>query len=365
VGKLLAKKGEKKMNRLRKNQAGFTILELLVVLVIMGFLLAMIAPRLLGIYEGTEDTICDTNIKEAKKHLAVFEMKNSKLPNSMIVPAYLEPPATGHPGTGDWFGPTRENTALDGKEVFTTEMVERLRLRPHVLRRTEIEEIVRDLGIRDIVVLNNPEDIIPTPGTPKDDIWGNALPAVASPKFTLVTLAGNETALADVMRWPMIGAGDTNGSTTGGWVQHADWNAVYETIADPRWAYRLILGIGPDSELLEAILAAEGKCPSFERAASDDTIWGWYMVVLPRLEATVASLAGSGMHKILPSYADVNEDGAWQSSEQLKLFDLSYTGGAYKRANFDIFCPEGHRYPEEVPRWGIRSTNTTDGYRAF
>ena len=316
----------------RRNQ-GFTLLEMLVVIMIMGFLLAMIAPKLLGVFQDAEDTICDSNIKESKKYVSAFETQYSKLPDKMMVPAYYDDTA------GAWHGPTEENVIADGNEVFTSAILERIRLMPHVLNVDEVDEIVNDLGIREVVVLNNSDDADGPAG-----LWGGA-PANDASQFCLIDL----TAAPAGMTWPMIGGGDNVGDGTG-WANHADWNAVGEDIADPKWAYRLILGIGPDSELMHRIIAAEGQCPSFERAAADDTMWGWYVVVLPRLQETVDSFSGSGVHEDITCWADSSD-----ATSQRKRFDLTYVDGEYKRAAFDIFCPEGHRYPEVVEAWGIET----------
>ncbi|MCK5305979.1 MAG: type II secretion system protein [Candidatus Omnitrophica bacterium] len=330
------------MNKRRKKaQAGFTLLEILVVLMIMGFLLAMVAPKLLGVFQDSEDTICDTNIKDSKKYVSLFEIQYSKLPDKMMAPAYLDT-------AGAWYGPTEENVAADGNEVFTAAILERLRLAKHVLNQNEIDEIVNDLGIREVVVLNNPDDI---QAVAKNDIYGAALPATGTTEdsqFKLVTLGSIATATL-----PMIGGGDAVGGGAG-WANNTDWDAVGENIADPEWAYRLILGIGPDSELMHRIIAAEGTCPSFERVAADDTMWGWYVVVLPRLQATVDSLTavpGTVLENVTcwADSADV--------TSQRKTFDLTSVDEEYKRASFDIFCPEGHRYPEVVEFWGIESIN--------
>ena len=324
----------------KKGKAGFTLLEILVVLMIMGFLLAMVAPKLLGVFQDAEDTICDSNIKDSKKYVSLFEVQYSKLPDKMMVPGYLD-------SAGAWFGPTEEDVTVAGNEVFTSAILERIRLMPHVLNATEIDEIVNDLGIREVVVLNNPDDV----AVAHDDMWGTAIPiANADSQFKLVTL---DTTMAVLPTWPMIGGG-YDGSA---WANHANWNAVSTpaapmNIADPKWAYRLILGIGPDSELAHRIIAAEGQCPSFERAAADDTMWGWYVVVLPRLAETVARLEGeaSGLMKEITCWADSSD-----ATSQRKTFDLASVDEEYKRASFDIFCPEGHRYPEVVEFWGIET----------
>ena len=329
----------------KKAQAGFTLLEILVVLMIMGFLLAMVAPKLLGVFQDAEDTLCDTNIKDNKKYISLFEIQYSKLPDKMMVPAYLSQSGM------TWYGPTEENLAADGNEVFTSAILERIRLMPHVLNADEIKEIVQDLGIREVVVLNNPDD---TQAVAKTDIYGGALPlsgsVAESSQFRVVDLTGDPIAVPLAgMKWPMIGGG-YNGTA---WANHADWAAVDGTIADPEWAYRLILGIGPDSELMHRIIAAEGTCPSFERAAADDTMWGWYVVVLPRLGATVDKMpAGAVPLKNITCWADSDD-----TTSQRKTFDLTSVDEEYKRASFDVFCPEGHRYPEVVEFWGIEAIN--------
>jgi prepilin-type N-terminal cleavage/methylation domain-containing protein len=332
-----------------KNRAGFTLLEILVVLMVMGFLLAMVAPKLLGIFQDAEDTICDTNIKDNKKYVSAFEMQYSKLPDKMMVPGYLD-------SADAWFGPTEENISVEGNEVFSSAILERLRLTPHVLNTDEISQIVQDLGIREVVVLNNPEDI---QGVAKTDLFGAALPTTGTTEdsqYRVVDMTGDPTAapLAG-MQWPMIGGGDSVGDGSG-WVNNTDWAAVGDTIGDPIWAYRLFLGVGPDSELMHRIVAAEANCPSFERAAADDTMWGWYCVVLPRLQATVDSLVANtpGTMRTITCWADSND-----VTSQRKTFDLGYVDEEYMRASFDVFCPEGHRFPEVYEVWGIESIDTT------
>ncbi len=333
----------KKMRKMFGNESGFTLLEILVVLMIMGFLLAMVAPKLSGIFQDSEDTICDTNIKDSKKYVAFFEAHSSKLPDDMIVPAYYDGVA--------WYGPTEESTTADGNEVFTTAILERLRLMPHRLRADEVKEIVNDLGIRSVVVLNNPDDASVAKVTA---YGGAAVTPTASSQFRSVDLTGTD---AVGMIWPMIGGGHV---AVTGWAHHADWDAVDNTIADPEWAYRLILGIGPDCELMHSIISAEGQCPSFERAAADDTMWGWYVVVLPRLAATVAHLEtdGSASGTMMREATCYAGDDPADVKAQRKTFDLSYVNEEYERAAFDVFCPEGHRYPEVVEFWGIEGSET-------
>ncbi len=54
-------------------QQGFTLLEILVVLTIMGFLIAMVAPRLAGISSSAVDTVCDSNQNRMVTMMSCFK----------------------------------------------------------------------------------------------------------------------------------------------------------------------------------------------------------------------------------------------------------------------------------------------------
>jgi hypothetical protein len=144
----------------------------------------------------------------------------------------------------------------------------------------------------------------------------------------------------------MIGGGAI---TAVGIANHADWIAVGNTIGDPNSAYRLILGVGPDSEIHQRIIASEGVCPSFTRVAEGGVMWGWYIVALPRLEATVARFTpGNPVLRRITAWADENI-----ATSQRKAFDLYTVDRDHKRAAFSIFCSHGHVYPATAEKWGV------------
>ena len=58
------------------SQKGFTLLEILVVLTIMGFLIAMVAPRLAGIGNSAVDTVCDTNQNRMVTYMSSYGSVN-------------------------------------------------------------------------------------------------------------------------------------------------------------------------------------------------------------------------------------------------------------------------------------------------
>ena len=74
-------KHKKKQNYLKKS--GFTLLEILVVLTIMGFLIAMVAPRLAGISSSASGTVCDTSKNRTKTYMSAFYEKFDRYPNKI------------------------------------------------------------------------------------------------------------------------------------------------------------------------------------------------------------------------------------------------------------------------------------------
>lgn len=332
----------KKMN----NQKGFTLLEMLVVIMIMGFLLAMIAPRFAGIFGDSEDTICDSNIKITRQFLAGFEMSMNKLPNDLVN-------IVNQKNDDSYYGPCEEDPMFDGLETFTTAILDRLVLAKHVLSTDEATEL-GGLGIHTVLNWNNEGDT----GSSKQDIFGVAAAADGSGLKPFM----DKVDVVDGMQVLMIGGGNQNtgASTAAAWYlafkpgEGTAYNTVDATpsaesqAGDFTWFNRIVLGVGPDCELVTSGYAqAAGICPSYERGASDNTAWGYYCMVLPRLEATnppVPVASGTGEVKV----KDVGED-APDNPQQI-IIDIVEPGD---RAGFDVFCPEGHRWPEATDVWQI------------
>jgi len=342
------------MSKFRLGKAGFTLLEILVVLMIMGFLLAMITPRLVGVFQDSEDTLCDSNIKRNKEYVQYFELTYNKLPDKMINPV-------NHGATIGWAGPAEENLTQDGSETFTTAILERLTLGKHILNQAEADEL-KGMGINQVVCWNSDGD------AGKTDIFGGAIDSINDPYDSTADL-GRHFEVVNVAEDVMVvmiggGAADSTADVVnsvyipGETYPHT--LAVGDQIADPEWMYRIVLGIGPDCELLTKKMAASyGTCPSYERAASNETSWGYYCLVVPRLEATCDRLGAAALTSI-----DVEQavGGESESNPQVRTVAINEptasSGGSfghdpYPRAEFDIFCPEGHRYPEVVEKWEI------------
>ena len=336
------------------NQKGFTLLEMLVVIMIMGFLLAMIAPRFAGIFGDSEDTICDTNIKTTRQYLAGFEMSMNKLPDDLI---NIVTHDGGEADNAGYTGPCEEDPLLDGSETFTTAILERLSLDFHTLTEDEVIEL-GGYGLHTVLNFNNPGDFSDTANSiAKSDIFGTS-----TPDITVASQYMDKVALAEGVKVLMIGGG--NDGTTTGSINEDTWYSPYKPgfafgtggapdnsigtgyeAGDFRWYNRIVLGVGPDCELVTAkYCQAAGICPSYERGASQTSAWGYYCIVLPRLENTVSQIDTP----TASVYAEASDTG--------QIIEVSLTEPGENSADFDVFCPEGHLWPELTEFWEV----TTD-----
>ncbi|MCK5162602.1 MAG: type II secretion system protein, partial [Desulfobacula sp.] len=71
------------MKKTFKNKQGFTLLEILVVLTIMGFLIAMVAPRLAGISTNASETVCNSSKYRIKTFMSSFYEQYNRYPNKV------------------------------------------------------------------------------------------------------------------------------------------------------------------------------------------------------------------------------------------------------------------------------------------
>jgi general secretion pathway protein G len=93
---------------------GFTLIELMLVIVIIGALVAMAVPRLAGRTEGARRSIAETDIKgNISLGLRMYEVDNGRYPSTdQGLQALLEKP-TSPPVPKNWKGPYLEQEPLD------------------------------------------------------------------------------------------------------------------------------------------------------------------------------------------------------------------------------------------------------------
>ena len=91
-----------KAKRAASGQSGFTLMELLVVLAILGLLMSLVGPRVLSQLGGAKTKTAAIQIKDLEQSLEMYKLDVGKFPsNSEGLAALVAKPA----GTTGWNGP--------------------------------------------------------------------------------------------------------------------------------------------------------------------------------------------------------------------------------------------------------------------
>jgi general secretion pathway protein G len=94
-------------------QRGFTLIEIMVVVVIMGILAAIVVPNVMGRVDEAKVKAARTDIAQLMGALKVYKLHNSRYPTTeQGLQALLTKPTSG-PSTSGWNGPYIEKLAKD------------------------------------------------------------------------------------------------------------------------------------------------------------------------------------------------------------------------------------------------------------
>jgi len=242
----------------RRFREGFTLLELLLVLSILGMVVAMTAPRLAGVTAGGLSTSTRMNMARLSDLITVDLQKDGRYPSGMINIVSVDTFGTYHtPMVSD------QNPDND-PEVLGYNMDARHRPRVHYLNQAEADEL-RALGVLHIYNYNSPfdRDVSVLPGSPQMQ------PVMAG---VAVLMSGG-------------GDGDNSGTI--------DSTEVVSAEADRGRAdelFRILLGLGPETSLIADGLAFNAPtCPE-SGMKPVNYVWQYYSLMLPRLAATESRL---------------------------------------------------------------------------
>ena len=84
------------MTRMKKNEDGFTLIEIMVVVIILSLLAGIIIPRIVGRPEEARRTKAIVQIKQLEGALNLFKIDNGFYPSTeQGLEALVSPPATG------------------------------------------------------------------------------------------------------------------------------------------------------------------------------------------------------------------------------------------------------------------------------
>jgi prepilin-type N-terminal cleavage/methylation domain-containing protein len=345
-----------------KNQ-GFTLLEILVVLTIMGFLIAMVAPRLAGISSSAVDTVCDSNQSRMVSMMSGYFEQTNRYPSKLTnLVEELDDAGTSEtyqiPAVSD-------DDPENGPETLASEFMIRNHFRIHYLDNEELAEL-RGLGVTRVLNLNAYDGLNDARDAIKTDYDGVAATGPNEVDYQIPTTVGDameeitvptDTAI-NRFAVAMVGMGHDASD----WVVHTD----EDSWGEPDWFGRIVMGFGPENSLVtDGIVANAAHCPGGIQNA-DNVTYNDYNLVLPRLAATAERFSTDA--------ADIGTAGLTDLEELVAVAYDDYPGDTYVPSNNDdnlkvrtfniadaqeswqyaTQCPEGHMFPaDDEEFWAI------------
>jgi prepilin-type N-terminal cleavage/methylation domain-containing protein len=352
--------------RLKKasTQKGFTLLEILVVLTIMGFLIAMVAPRLAGVSGTAVDTVCDSNQNRMVTMMSSYFEQTNRFPNKLT--NLVEEVNDADAAELYQIPAVSDDDPENGPETLASEFMSRNHFRIHYLDEDELAEL-RNMGITTVLNLNAYDWLNDARDDAKEGYEETAalgpndvdltVPQTFGDKMEEMTIPTDPT--VNRLAVAMVGTGYDE--VVGDWVVHTD----EEGWGEPDWFGRIVLGFGPENGLVTSgIVANAAHCPGGIQNA-DNVTYNDYNIVLPRLEATAARFADDGdiaaagladlEELVAVAYDEYPGDGyvIADNDDNLKVrtFDIS---AAQEKWQYATQCPEGHMFPaDDEEFWGI------------
>ena len=320
----------KKTKKHRSNK-GFTLLEILVVLTIMGFLIAMVAPRLAGISGSASETVCNTTKYRIKTYMSSFYEKYNRYPNkatNLVMTDGATIAAANAAAAGYQIPYCSNDDPDDGPEVMALGHNKMYKFMIHRLNTAEVQEL-KDLGITSIFNLNDyaaKADGLNgaaafgrqhTPPNPNDDRvsnWAN-ITAITTQRPTMepcLIEAGVGVAMCGC-GIDLAGTGLTYIPAERGWAEEDLFG-------------RMVFGLGPESELVTSGLVTNAaNCPGSIQGA-DNFSYGGYYLILPRLAATANRFADTATVTFASLWGAGNLNHARLSANTLEAVSWSKKG---------------------------------------
>jgi prepilin-type N-terminal cleavage/methylation domain-containing protein len=330
-----------------KRQSGFTLLELLVVIGIMGLIAAMVAPRFGGLRAGAGEVIRDNNQQRVTAAVASYWEDNEVFPSGLVNLVYEDGDVNEYLANR-YVLPTHEgNLVHEGKVTFDEAFITRLKPRVHILDEQEARAL-RRMGIMTLYNLNsynyegvsesttkitNTHDRMRQVGHDVEDDD----PRIRAGLGVLMVGMGSDTS-ASASNWSGTAATDA-GIKTNGWTH-------------PESIGRIILGLGPETDLVKKdMISSAGLCP--DGISNDRTTWNHYSLLMPRLQATVDRMNAathSGGLAYMTTITAKPENGPEREFNLLN---------AQPRYRFNVFSPAGllGQDPENGLTWTITETD--------
>jgi len=366
-----------KSNFKSKSKSAFTLIEIMVVLVIMGFLVSLVAPKLAGIVDGAVDTNCDTNQERLRKVIQTYVVQNNALPNGLTNFVRTDDVNV----TAANFGrlSVNDNDKANGAEFFSDDFAERYKPQVHILNAAEAEELVKInqnavftaemVATADITAIG--DDAVLTADVLEENVQQ---PVVAGlgvmmagvgfsdqgddsavwSKGNTITFDANSVVTEDAAQIGINAASATDSRDTTGNFARMD---------EGRSIGRIILGVSNTNELIHnGLLDESGTCPG-EIQNADHFSWGNYVILVPRLAATWDRLTAdgtAGTEPVLHALALSVDTG--EAADGNTIAGRTPAGGypyftAQEVKDFTTSCPEGHTWGAPADSYAVKIAN--------
>lgn len=308
----------------RRFQGGFTLLEMLVTLTVLGFLIAMVAPRLAGTTSLGLRTVTRTNMTRLVSVITAEYQRTGKYPSGMVNIVSVDS------ATSEYHKPMLSDQDPDtGPEVLSLKMDDRHRFRLHHLNQAEADEL-RAMGVLHVFNYNSPYDRDVMPGSP------NMEPVTAG--IAVLMTGGGDV--------------DNNGS-----IDTAEIDLTEAGRAHPYELFRMAFGLGVETSLVKnGVIHGPSTCPE----SGMDPVnyeWKWYSLLLPRLQATAKRLENDdpiagGNDGLVTVYAVSGNTVSAALSGVYRREVTTYP--AQNPAFFAVMDSEGEVFPTlDMEGWGL------------
>jgi len=316
------------MSFLRRNnkQSGFTLMELLIVIAVLGLLLGMLIPRLGGVTDDTVDTVCDTNNKGIRYFVQNYYNKYGSMPNGLtnLVDATA--------GFDAAVLPKGEDPDTGGAEAIASEFWTRNWPGLYELNADEVAEL-KDMGLTSVYAMigdNRPME--------KRTI-------TAGDGVMMMGISHDGSAYAYTAETATQNDGDSTADET--------LNSGNLGIGNPFWLGRIMMAVNDQCDLVKkGMIQASALCPGAVLAKENFSVKE-YVIVLPRLAATVEAVAGTmdgathtagGIATLEPDETLTFRDAS--AADDTSGRNVSFEFSAQAGWEFDMSCPEGHKWPD-------------------
>ncbi len=392
-------------NRLVKG--GFTLIEILVVLVIMGFLVAMVAPKLAGVVDGAVENTNKQSLQRFSDTINSYITKNKSIPPALTNLIRTNELAMGvAPAATSTIVLTTDHNDANGVDPISEEFSQRMLPMKHVLNAAEATELSKYIGgavINLEAYAGGAEDGIganraatPVETYVRSKVQADLPVMMIGAGFTdstnatgiysdsnAVTMDGTTVAVsADTNATSTIAiAGDnvTTAGPTGGSNYVSGTTKTYARIAEAKNMMRIVMGISNRNQLVVKGYLDESGVSSGQKNAENDFTYGSYSLILPRLQATVDRFLANthasgtlvqsgntvaGTHNLLTFQAikyDELDNGTLQVSARTPHMPPKNISGGILRGGQDmidttVVDPMGHNIGERGGWFGVKVT---------